>query len=824
MLIFRYSGGVVKTIKDNCDNKYNIFLRNFIEDKSLENHLKKFEGKEIRLMNIWGARYDKRPNSYHLGHIYVLQKLKDIADDNNFETKIYIGIGSSKKYTDVIRQKEQKEYVETTKRLLIESLAPVDIDIKDFGDLGNQPWVDTAKYREVYKKYEGILSLIKKLSYDIVKDTEAINNESLPKIEFCRTLIDIYGVSQKVADRVYLAAYRFFNQGKVSLESDSELVLRLNLFSYTHLIARPDLIIASHRHRHHWDLYIEIFKLARLKNSPKIVYLDSLVLPNENGEMTSRSPSSIFIIDKADEIEDKLKDAKHSFDKFMAQCYDYVIFPNCGIINYTASKTGETVKIRGPYDLSIYGKKDIKKYLHEVMVIKLNKILRFYQKIINNSRMLFNKNEEKWLALSNSDTLEYLDEKFNVQLSDDNYKNIDNIHQNPENYNDVYWRIITKIVDVINLNKLELNSSSNDGQDLTSLLMKIRSMDFYLWLTQKTYRDHFSHMVNVTNGGLVLIEKIKNSNELSVLDIMISNFNLKSEQFKNDLQSFWIVTALLHDHAYPISHYLKFIGPRIHVVQKNISKDIRGSEKKVWKNLSNALSDYISQLADGNIRRIIEKLSDKSFNNITCYKEFLCQEFEPLIADKITLEKRFNEYDIDDKFDIITDHGVLGCINLYETTGADSSILKPKDYWFPIDYIADAIAVHNHEKFRKKLNFKDNPFAYILLLIDEVQEWGRNSINDKDYSHPIPSIRIGPFFENFDGEYYILDNRLVIRFNVSGADHRKDLGWDLKIFEDSKRKALGRLEFPIINFEGKVLLDQLSYEVKAEGRVFPIPE
>ena len=76
------------------------------------------------------------------------------------------------------------------------------------------------------------------------------------------------------------------------------------------------------------------------------------------------------------------------------------------------------------------------------------------------------------------------------------------------------------------------------------------------------------------------------------------------------------------------------------------------------------------------------------------------------------------------KSSIELDHGVISALSLLKGLGTPDEI-KSNDEYDGYVKAARAIALHNFKANLKDYVFDEQPLAFFLMLIDELQEWGR---------------------------------------------------------------------------------------------------
>lgn len=134
----------------------------------------------------------------------------------------------------------------------------------------------------------------------------------------------------------------------------------------------------------------------------------------------------------------------------------------------------------------------------------------------------------------------------------------------------------------------------------------------------------------------------------------------------------------------------------------------------------------------------------------------------------------------------IYDHGVLGTVNIISKLGkkaADNKTIKEA---------LTAISLHNQTEI--KINFKDNPIAFLLVLCDSLQEWGRTIIVENEPKTELDNIVLNLHNrkEN-DRDIYSFPETLKVGFYFHNTEVLKKTQWDYNIFINSITQNLGRL-------------------------------
>lgn len=233
-------------------------------------------------------------------------------------------------------------------------------------------------------------------------------------------------------------------------------------------------------------------------------------------------------------------------------------------------------------------------------------------------------------------------------------------------------------------------------KDPTTLLM----LDDFepILLKKPSYRDHFIHSFNVFLLGYYIINKLNETYpDKNYFTTGESNFNLT-----------WMLTSTFHDVAYPIQ------------------------ETKFW--LNNVLEKFlgVNPRFSFNISQIVPMVYVDFMRMISCWHR------HPMSmpqggGDLMSMD--WNVYNELSSKLIEKEHGVLGALMLsYHMAFKEGFLTEPDNsnkIRSPWDFLQNhlpachAIGVHHLESIR--VGFSKHPIAYILILCDELQDWGRTS-------------------------------------------------------------------------------------------------
>ena len=116
--------------------------------------------------------------------------------------------------------------------------------------------------------------------------------------------------------------------------------------------------------------------------------------------------------------------------------------------------------------------------------------------------------------------------------------------------------------------------------------------------------------------------------------------------------------------------------------------------------------------------------------------------------------------------------------------------IKDNDKYMGYILVARAMALHNFKAFLKDYVFDEQPLAYFLMLIDEMQEWGR----------PIP-IQIRDTYFTTELEKVTLLDEITLNLDefewlmqFKNQNAKELMKFDFKFFSNEKKKTFGRLK------------------------------
>lgn len=288
------------------------------------------------------------------------------------------------------------------------------------------------------------------------------------------------------------------------------------------------------------------------------------------------------------------------------------------------------------------------------------------------------------------------------------------------------------------------------GKD-PSFLLKIKDLE-PLMQNLPRYRDHFIHSFNVFILGHYIIRRL----------IMIIQSSEGTFFKSNNPRLSWMLTSTFHDIAYPIQ--------QIELLLNTFFKSFIGIDPEY----------------SINVRDIITPIY-YDFLKFICnwHKNPLNPDFKNIQNIDLSL------YDLVNAKLLKKDHGVISALILLHLLGIRQGFLNSSDHNFLYVHLpaSHSICLHNLDL---KIDFTKYPLAFLLILCDEIQDWGRptKEINqDLIYLYDI----------NIDGSKIP-----TIIFNVAISENR---GNNLKNILSKRLQTSHLIKVKILNLDGDVIVD-----------------
>ena len=201
------------------------------------------------------------------------------------------------------------------------------------------------------------------------------------------------------------------------------------------------------------------------------------------------------------------------------------------------------------------------------------------------------------------------------------------------------------------------------------------------------------------------------------------------------LKRTWWFTALYHDSAYPL---LSLYSPicfdkKVQDVFHDIfTNELFSFEDSGSDNYRKTIAEEYQIILEKHKEIMVPKIIEKFTNTLKLmrFKEAITKEAE-----------KYN-------------HGLIGAYNIL-------SKLKNENN-FHIDLAAEAVALHELKLPSKAIRFTDFPLGFLLILTDEMQEWGR----------PIPVGKQQELENSVKIEFYEELNKIEINLCRDGDESK----------------------------------------------------
>jgi hypothetical protein len=318
-----------------------------------------------------------------------------------------------------------------------------------------------------------------------------------------------------------------------------------------------------------------------------------------------------------------------------------------------------------------------------------------------------------------------------------------------------------------------------DSEGLLYLIRALPDLEAFLYSTsvKKYYRDHTEHALRVAVLGDFLLEQDLGRGSL---DGLISELTDLDKNLLKD--KFWWIIGLLHDIGYPLGKMTDAVNyslvnqllkcyPTIDLefIPFEINLAWRGEQEEYLKIIEQGLSKQA--------RELIREGAGFSFQKISAQ--------DPQVF--LTKTEGHPEYKYQNRIEL--DHGVISGLSLLKGLGKPEEI-RNNDEFFGYVLAARAMALHNFKAQLKDYVFEEQPLAFYLMLIDELQEWGR----------PIPVQIRDTYFTTELKKVTLLDElRLSLDefswlMQFKNQQAKELMEFNFKYFSNEKKKSFGRLD------------------------------
>ena len=341
-------------------------------------------------------------------------------------------------------------------------------------------------------------------------------------------------------------------------------------------------------------------------------------------------------------------------------------------------------------------------------------------------------------------------------------------------------------IDLITGKRKDLSSALYDvskervveSKGLLYLIKALPDLEAFLYSTsaKKYYRDHTEHALRVAVLGDFLLEQDIGQGSIGGI---ISDLTDIDKAFLKD--KIWWITGLIHDIGYPLGKMTTAVNyslvnqllkcyPTLDLefIPFEISLSWKGNQEEYLKILEEGLSKEA--------RALIRKGVSYSSTNTLPYKSH------------VYLRSEGGHSEFNYRSDISLDHGIISALSLLNGLGTPEE-LKTNDEFKDYILAAKAIALHNFKAQLKEYTFDNHPLGFFLMLIDDLQEWGR----------PIPIQVRDTYFTTELKKVTLLDevelnvDEFSWLFQFKNQKAKNLMKFDFNLFSSEKQKSFGRL-------------------------------
>ena len=331
-----------------------------------------------------------------------------------------------------------------------------------------------------------------------------------------------------------------------------------------------------------------------------------------------------------------------------------------------------------------------------------------------------------------------------------------------------------------NLSDVLYDVSKEKGIEQTGLLYLIKALpdlEAFLYSTsvQKYYRDHTEHALRVAVLGDFLLSQDLGHGKLS--KVIADKIELDETFIREKL---WWLIGLLHDIGYPLGKMTTAVNYSLlnQVLKCYPTLDIEIHPLQIGLSWKGKLEEYMGILEQG--------MSDQTRQ---LFRTGVGPKTLQVLQNETFLRRQegHSEFRYSDQFEF--DHGVLSALALLNGLGTPEEIKNDEELQGYI-LVAQAIALHAFKDKLPDQSFEKNPLGFLLILVDELQEWGR----------PIPIKLRDTYFTTDVQKLNLLDGILLqldeFKWNMEFRNDtaKKLSNFDFNRFSQSKKESFERLD------------------------------
>ncbi|MHA2391651.1 MAG: hypothetical protein ACXAEX_06755 [Promethearchaeota archaeon] len=317
-----------------------------------------------------------------------------------------------------------------------------------------------------------------------------------------------------------------------------------------------------------------------------------------------------------------------------------------------------------------------------------------------------------------------------------------------------------------------------ESEGLLYLIHALPDLEAFLYSTsvKKYYRDHTEHALRVAVLGDFLLEQDLGNGSIAGIISELTQMDKKLLKEK-----IWWITGLLHDIGYPLGKMTTAVNYSLvnQLLKCYPTLDLEFTPLEINLNWKGSQEDYLD---------IIEKdLTNEARSLIRIGAGFSNQDSKKKISE-IFLKKPEGHPEYNFKSSVNLDHGVIAALSLLRSLG-DPGEIQANDEFHDYIKVAQAIALHNFKPKLEDHNFSKQPLAFLLMLIDELQEWGRPipiQVRDTYFTTELKKVNL------LDELYLKLDEfSWLLQFKNQQA--KELMNFNFQFYSSEKKNTFGRL-------------------------------
>lgn len=347
-----------------------------------------------------------------------------------------------------------------------------------------------------------------------------------------------------------------------------------------------------------------------------------------------------------------------------------------------------------------------------------------------------------------------------------------------------------------------------ESEGLLYLIKSLPDLETFLYSTnvRKFYRDHTEHSLRVAVLGDFILEQ--DFGQGKVLNIISDLIEIDKEFLKDKI---WWLAGLLHDIGYPLGKMTTAVNYSLinQLLKCYPTLDLQFKPLEIGLSWKGNQEEYLKIIEEGLSKEIRQKIRKGTGYHTPQLPDYKSEVY-------LKNQQGHQEYNFEPAINL--DHGVISALSLLNGLGSPEEI-KNNDEYEGYILVARAIAIHNFKLKSKDSIFDNQPLAFLLMLVDELQEWGR----------PIPLQVRDTYFTTELKKVTLLDEILLHRdeshwfMKFKDEKAKKLMNFDFKRFSKSKQQAMNRLDHGEKYSDSQLILQDIK-PAKREGKQVVIQE